>query len=307
MKREKWTLHDMPDQSGKVVIVTGGNSGLGYESVKAFAEKGARVIMACRSAEKGEMASNRIREQIGDCSIEVMELDLMDFASIKRFSDRIINSCDRLDVLMNNAGIIITRYALTKDGLEAQNGANHFGHFALTGHLVNLLIKTRGSRVVNVSSNIHKYGKMDFNNLLFKGGKGYTRLRSYARSKLANLLFTYELQRRFIDHFTDCRALAAHPGYSLTNVGRDLQKARWLSYVQPLADLITQDQARGALPQIRAAVDPGVIGGEYFGPDGILGMKGHPVPVRSSRTSRNRFFAKTLWKVSEEITGVRYL
>ena len=195
MSKNKWTKSNIPELTGKVIIVTGGNSGLGYESVKAFAEKGAEVIMASRSLEKGSTAKKEIGNVKGN--ITVMQLDLMDFASISSFVKVFKEKYNRLDILLNNAGIMMTPYSLTKDGLEAQNGTNHFGHFALTGQLLDLIIQTPASRVVNVSSNGHKTGKMDFDNLLFEDGQDYTPMKSYARSKLANLLFTYELQRKF--------------------------------------------------------------------------------------------------------------
>ena len=220
MSKEKWTLDNMPDLTGKVIIVTGGNSGLGYESVKAIAGKGAEVIPTSRSSEKGETARAEILKSNPGGKIVVMELDLMEFASIKKFANSFKEKYDKLDILLNNAGIMTTPYFLTKDGLEAQNGTNHFGHFALTGQLLDLIKKTPGSRVVNVSSNAHKYGKMDFDNFLFENGDGYTPMKSYARSKLANLLFTYELQRAFIANDIESISAAAHPGASRTNLGR---------------------------------------------------------------------------------------
>ena len=221
MKKENWTKANIPDLSGKVIIVTGGNSGLGYESVKAFAEKGAEVILASRSVEKGEAAKKAMLEVKGN--ISVLPLDLMDFSSIKSFTEKFQQKYKRLDVLLNNAGIMTTPYFLTKDGLEAQMGTNHFGHFALTGLLFNLLKNTPASRIVNVSSMAHKQGKMDFSNLLFENGVGYSPIKSYGRSKLANLLFTYELQRRMAAKGIKTIAVAAHPGVSNTNLARYLE------------------------------------------------------------------------------------
>ncbi|HSM47278.1 MAG TPA: SDR family NAD(P)-dependent oxidoreductase, partial [Draconibacterium sp.] len=194
MNKENWSTTNIPDLTGKVIIVTGGNSGLGYESVKAFAEKGADVILTSRSVEKGEAAKKAIGKVKGN--IIVLPLDLMDFSSIRSFTEKFQQKYKRLDVLLNNAGIMTTPYFLTKDGLEAQMGTNHFGHFALTGLLFGLIKNTPKSRIVNVSSMAHKQGKMDFSNLLFENGKGYSPIKSYGRSKLANLLFTYELQRK---------------------------------------------------------------------------------------------------------------
>ena len=304
MSKNKWTLENMPDLSGKVIIVTGGNSGLGYESVKAFAEKGAEVIMASRTLEKAEQAKQKIGQTKGQISI--MQLDLMDFSSISHFVSKFKQKYDRLDVLLNNAGIMMTDYFLTKDGLEAQNGTNHFGHFSLTGQLLDLIIQTPGSRVVNVSSNGHKTGKMDFDNLLFEGGKDYAPMKSYARSKLANLLFTYELQRKFEAENIDSIAVAAHPGGSQTNLGNHLEKKWWFKILFTLMGPLMQDQAQGALPQIRASVDPEVTGGEYYGPSGFGEIKGHPVKVKSNKASHNETDAKRLWTISEALTGVNF-
>ncbi|MCB9301900.1 MAG: SDR family NAD(P)-dependent oxidoreductase [Lewinellaceae bacterium] len=302
MRQEKWTTANMPDLSGKVIIVTGGNSGLGYESVKAFAEKGAEVILASRSLEKGQAAKAEIGNTKG--KIVVMPLDLMDFASIKDFAEQFKQNYSRLDVLLNNAGIMTTPYFLTKDGLEAQNGTNHFGHFALTGQLIGLIKSTPNSRVVNVSSNAHKSGKMDFDNLLFENGKDYTPMRSYGRSKLANLLFTYELQRRFQANHINSIAVAAHPGVSQTNLAKYLEGKFWFKMLRPLFVLLTQSAAQGALPQIRAAVDPNVKGGEYYGPH--KGMTGFPVIVPSNAASHNVEDAQRLWEVSEQLTGAKF-
>ena len=292
----------MPDLTGKVIIVTGGNSGLGYESVKALAEKGAEVILASRNLEKGNEAKERIENVPG--KIVVMQLDLGDFASIKRFAEDFKKRYNRLDVLLNNDGIMISPYFLTKDGLEGQNGINHFGHFALTGQLIGLLISTQGSRIVNVSSNAHKYGTMDFENLLFENGKDYSPLKSYSRSKLANMLFTYQLQRKLSSEGSDTIAVAAHPGAASTNLVRYVENKWWFKLSSPLLGLMAQGAAQGALPQIRAAVDPSVQGGQYYGPH--KGMKGYPVLVPSNGPSHNEDDARKLWEASEKITGVYF-
>lgn len=304
MNKEKWTTESIPDLSGKIIIVTGGNSGLGYESVKAFAEKGAQVIMASRSLEKGKAAKIEIGNVKG--KIEVMQLDLMDFQSIKDFAELYKTKYSRLDVLLNNAGIMTTPYFLTKDGLEAQMGTNHFGHFALTGQLLNLIVKTPKSRVVNVSSMAHKQGKMDFNNLLFENGVGYSPMKSYGRSKLSNLLFTYELQRFFENNNIDCISVSAHPGVSNTNLARFIEKKFIFRILMPIMSPFIQDQNMGALPQIRASVDKKVKGAEYYGPNGFNEMKGHPVLVNSNIASHNLENAKKLWEISEKLTNVKF-
>jgi len=305
MNKEKWTTNNIPDLSGKVIIVTGGNSGLGYESAKAFAEKGAEVILTSRSIEKGNTAKAEIGNTKG--KIVVMELDLMDFSSIKNFANSFKEKYNRLDVLLNNAGIMTTPYFLTKDGLEAQNGTNHFGHFLLTALLIDLVKATPGSRVVNVSSNGHKWGKMDFDNPLFEKGKDYSPMKSYSRSKLSNLHFTYELQRKFEAGEIDSIAVAAHPGGSNTNLDRYINGKFWFKLMSPLFGFIMQSQAQGALPQIRAAVDRDVKGGEYYGPDGFNELKGAPVLVKSNAASHNQDDAKKLWELSENLTNIKFM
>lgn len=301
---KKWTIEEMPDLYEKICIVTGGNSGLGYETVKAFAQKGATVILASRSMEKGTEAKNTIGNVQG--KIHVMMLDLMDFDSIKAFSENFRKKFNRLDILVNNAGIMTTPYFLTKNGLEAQMGTNHFGHFALTGLLLDLIKNTPYSRVVNVSSMAHKQGKMDFQNLLFEKGRGYSPIKSYGRSKLMNLLFTFELQRFFENNNIDSIAVAAHPGVSNTNLARYLEKKPIFKILKPLISPLMQSQAMGALPQIRASVDEKVQGGDYYGPDGFREMKGFPVKVMPNEDSQNLADAKKLWEISEDLTGIKF-
>ncbi|MEZ4773242.1 MAG: oxidoreductase [Bacteroidia bacterium] len=306
MSKEKWTTDNIPNLTGKVIIVTGGNSGIGYESVKAFAEKGAQVVMASRSAEKAQVAKTEIRKSTPNGDIVVMALDLMDFASIRKFASDFKAKFDRLDVLLNNAGIMNTPYSLTKDGLESQMGTNHFGHFLLTGLLFDRITGTPNARVVNVSSGLHKSGKMDFDNLLFEKGQDYSPLSAYSRSKLANLLFTYELQRKFEASKSDNIAVAAHPGVSKTNLVNHLEKNWGYKLLLSVFQLVMQSQEQGALPQIRASVDPNVKGGEYYGPGGFNEMRGLPVIVPSNEASHNQADAAKLWAVSEKLTGVEY-
>jgi NAD(P)-dependent dehydrogenase (short-subunit alcohol dehydrogenase family) len=306
MSNQKWTTNDIPDLSGKVIIVTGGNSGLGFESVKAFAEKGAEVILACRSTEKGDSAKAQIESGDPSGKIVVKQLDLMDLSSVISFAADIKLKYDQLDVLLNNAGIMMNPYSLTKDGFESQLGTNHLGHFALTGLLIDLIKSTPKSRVVNVSSNAHKWGVMDFDNLMFEKGKDYTPTKAYGRSKLSNLLFTYELQRLFNQHNIDSLAAAAHPGGSMTNLGKHLEDKFWYKLLIPIAGLFTHSPANGALPQIRAAIDPYVKPAEYYGPDGFNEMKGAATLVQSNKASHNLDDAKKLWEVSENLTGVKF-
>jgi NAD(P)-dependent dehydrogenase (short-subunit alcohol dehydrogenase family) len=298
----KWTVDEIPDLSGKVIIVTGSNSGTGFEAAKEFARNGAHTILACRNMEKARVALTRITEEVPDASIEAMPLDLASLESIHQFTDMFKAKYDRLDVLLNNAGIMFTPYGKTEDGFEQQFGVNHLGHFALTGLLLDVLTKTPQSRVVNHSSTGHTMGEMNFDDLMFEQN-GYSGRRAYGRSKLANLLFTYELQRRFECAGFDCIAVAAHPGVARTNLGRHMNRILW-SVIQIFFRPFTQSAAMGALPIIRASVDPEVKGGEYYGPGGFMEMRGHPTIVQSNAASHNEADAHQLWEVSEQLTGV---
>ncbi|MBN1927048.1 MAG: SDR family NAD(P)-dependent oxidoreductase [Prolixibacteraceae bacterium] len=301
---KEWTTTNIPGLSGKTMIVTGGNSGLGYESVKAFALKGAKVILACRNLEKGIKAKSEMLDSNPEGDIDVMKLDLADLASVRLFVEEYKQNNSRLDVLLNNAGIMATPYFKTKDGFEAQLGTNHLGHFALTGLLMDMIKSTPGSRVVNVSSMAHKSGKMDFNDLMFEKDRKFKPMRAYGQSKLANLLFTYELQRYFEANNIDSIAVAAHPGGSNTRLASHLEEKPVMRMLSPVVRGMMQSAAMGALPQIRAAVDPDVKGGEYYGPKGFAEMFGSPVLVKSIPAAHNIDDAKRFWSVSEELTGV---
>jgi len=301
---EKWTIENISDQSGKVMVVTGGNSGLGYESIKALAGKGATVVLASRNVQKGEAAKAEILKEHPGGKIEVLPLDLMDLNSVRAFVKLFKDKYDRLDVLLNNAGIMTTPYFTTKDGFEGQMGTNHLGHFALTGLLMDLLGKTPQARVVNVSSGAHRFGKMDFDNLLFEKGKDYSPMKAYGRSKLSNLLFTYELQRLFREHNMNAIAVASHPGGSRTNLDRHINGKVWYYLLWPIFRLTTMSQSQGALPQIRAAVDPEVTGGQYYGPH--RNMTGYPIVVESNKASHNMDDARKLWEMSEKLTGISF-
>ena len=306
MKSENWTTKNIPSLKGKTIIVTGGNSGLGYESVKAFAEKGAQVIMTCRNIEKGEKARNSILQDNKDAIVEVMHLDLMDMASIRDFAGQFKQSHKNLHVLLNNAGIMMVPYQVTKDGIESQQATNHFGHYVLTALLLETLKNTPGSRVVNVSSIAHRNGDMNFDNLLYEGGKDYTPMKAYGRSKLENLLFTYELQRYFETNNIDSIAVVAHPGVSDTNLFNHIGGKFLHNLLKPLMGLMVQPAAMGALPQLCAAVDENVKGSEYYGPDGRNQMKGFPVVVGSSQAANDKQNARKLWEISARITGVKF-
>ena len=305
-KKGNWTKDDIPSLERKIIIVTGGNSGLGYESVKAFAEKGAQVIMTCRNIHKGEHARKHILHHCKNAKIEVMQLDLMSLKSIHAFAAAFKSKYNQLHVLLNNAGIMRVPYKLTEDGIESQQATNHFGHFALTGLLLETLKATSNARVVNVSSMAHRFGEMDFENLLYNDGKDYSAWTAYGRSKLENLLFTFELQRFFEKNNLSASALAAHPGVSGTNLFSHIGGNKIQKILRPFFDFFVQTPLMGALPQIRASVDIHAHGGEYYGPDGRREMKGYPVIVKASELAQNKEIAAKLWKLSEEITTVKF-
>ena len=304
MLNNNWTTENIPDLTGKVIIVTGANSGIGYEAAKEFARKGAQTILACRSMDKGQVAMDKIWSEIPDAQAEIIQLDLASLKSIYRFAEAFKARYDRLDVLLNNAGIMMVPYDKTEDGFERQFGTNHLGHFALTGLLIDLLNDTPDSRIVNISSDGHRSGIMDFENLQFEDGKGYSPMDAYGRSKLANLLFTNELQRRLDAVGANTIATAAHPGGSNTSLGDHIP---WVRILRPILGLLIQSAAMGALPSIRAAVDPTASGGQYYGPGGNGEFRGYPVVVQSNGASHDLADAQKLWEVSEELTGVHYL
>ena len=308
MNRGRWSLADMPDQAGKVMVITGGNSGLGFETAKAFALKGAHVIIACRSMEKGAKARNKILQESRVAKISVMTIDLTDLSSIRRFAEKFKQQYFRLDILMNNAGIMASPFALTIDGFESQMATNHLGHFALTGLLLDTIINTPNSRVVMVSSLAHKMIRNGNGNSIsfFKDSNGYKPFRAYCQSKLANILFTYELQRRFELYGCQSIAVAAHPGASYTHLGRFQESKPWVRFLLPLIRVVLPTPQSASLAQIRAASDPTVKGGQYFGPSGLLQLAGYPVQVKSSELSYNAEKAKELWKYSEQLTNIRY-
>ena len=300
-----WTPEHIPDLSGRVTVVTGANSGIGLETARELARRGARTILACRSAERGEQAIADLRAEIPDGEVELMMLDLASLASIERFAAEFASTRSRLDVLVNNAGIMAVPYSLTEDGFESQMGINHLGHFALTGRLLGALLNTPGARVVNVASTAHRGGRMDFDNLLFENGR-YSPFRAYCRSKLANLLFTLGLQRRFEQAGAEALALSAHPGMATTNIGNHLHGHRIFNVTGFLSSGIVQSASMGALPTLRAAVDPGAGGGQYYGPRGLAGQRGYPGVVSSTAAARNPKAAARLWEASVHLTGIDY-
>jgi NAD(P)-dependent dehydrogenase (short-subunit alcohol dehydrogenase family) len=300
----KWKEKNIPNLNGKVIIVTGGNSGLGYESVRALAENGARVIMACRSFKKGEKAKAKIDQAEG--TIEVMRLDLQDFESIKAFAEAFKKKYSRLDVLMNNAGIMIPPYKLTSAGVESQLATNHLGHFMLTALLLDVIKATPQSRVVSVSSLAHRKGEFDVNHINYNEGADYDPMVAYRRSKLANLFFAYELQRFFETQNIDAISVVAHPGVAPTNLANHTMSFLVQSLVRPMARLLLQRVRIGALAQLRAAVDADVKGADFYGPCGKGEWRGAPVLVQSNDLSHDEDIAKQLWQYSEKVIGFRF-
>ena len=299
----KWTASDIPDQTGRVAVVTGANTGLGYETAAALADHGAHVVLAVRNLDKGKDAAARITAQSPGAEVGLQELDLTSLDSVRAAAEQLRANHDRIDLLINNAGVMYPPKATTKDGFELQFGTNHLGHFAFTGLLLDRLLPVAGSRVVTVSSIGHRIrADIHFDDLQWE--HGYSRVGAYGQAKLANLLFTYELQRRLAPRATTI-ATAAHPGGSNTELMRNLPAG--LARVYPLVgSFIAQDAAAGALPTLRAATDPAVLGGQYYGPDGFAQTRGYPTLVASSRKSHDVDRQRRLWAVSEELTGVVY-
>ncbi len=289
----------VPDQAGRTVLVTGANTGIGYEAARVLAGCGARVLLACRSPEKASAARDRIQALHPKADIQILALDLMSLRSVRDAAAEALRE-PRLDLLINNAGIMIPPREETAEGFESQFGVNHLGHFALTGLLLEKLLSTPDSRVVNVSSGAHKFGKIDFDDVHAR--RTYSRQGRYGMSKLANLLFTHELQRRLEAAGARTIAVGCHPGMSDTELSRYFPG--WLQLLGPLLRQLTQSPAAGALPTLRAATDPEVTGGEYYGPARRFETVGPPVRVQASAQSRDPETALRLWDLSVELTGV---
>ncbi len=303
----RWTLDRATDLTDKTIIVTGANSGLGYETSRGLANRGAQVVLACRSLDKAETAIAAIKREIPGASLEAMSLDLADLTSVREFAKQILDRYESLDVLCNNAGVMALPYGKTADGFEMQIGTNHLGHFALTGLLLERLLAGSGGRVVNVSSNAHRLGRMNFDDL--QSERRYGKWVAYAQSKLANLLFTYEFERRCKAAGASLVVVACHPGYAATNLqvaGPRLAKSRWLEGISRLGNLlVAQSAAMGALPTLHAVTAGDLRGGEYVGPR-IAATWGQPTLERPSARASHAEDALRLWRMSEDLTGVRY-
>ncbi len=293
----KWTAANIPDLTGRIAVITGANTGLGFETASAIAARGAHVVMAVRNLNKGREAAALIAARTPGASIVVQELDLASLASVRNAAEQLRFSYEKIDLLINNAGVS-QKNAITADGIELHLGTNHIGHFALTGLLLDRLLVVPGSRVVSVSSTTHRIRvPVDFDDREWERKHGA--IPAYGRSKLANLLFIYELQRRLIG--THTIAVAAHPGGSATELMRSTP-----AIVQAIAEALLQSPSMGALPTLRAATDPGVLGGQYYGPAGFYEIRGYPKLVTSSDQSYDYELQRRLWSISEELSGVMF-
>lgn len=300
----KWTTEQIGDLKGKRIIVTGGASGIGYGASEVFTSMGAELILAVRNTVKGEKVAVKIRTKHPAASVIVMHLDLGDLESVRRFATEFTGRFDRLDLLINNAGVMVPPYARTKDGFELQFGTNHLGHFALTAHLLPLLMATPLSRIVTVSSIAARRAKIHFTNL--DGSNGYNPMTFYRQSKLANLLFAIELQHRLEKAGACTISVACHPGISVTNLlsrGSGRETGMILKW---LMGIVAQPAVKGALPTLYAATHPDLRGGEYIGPDGPGNTKGNPVLNNDPAKLFSKELSARLWQVSESLTGVKY-
>lgn len=297
-------LAQFPNQKGRIAIVTGANIGIGYETALSLAKKEATVILACRTKSKAEAARADILKVVPEARVEIILLDLSKLKSVQAFADEYLDRYDRLDLLINNAGVMVPPFSLTEDGFELQMGTNYFGHFLLTGLLLPRLLKTGNSRIVSLSSIAHQQGEVDFDDLQSK--KKYKPIKAYAQSKLACLMFAYELQRRLdAAGQTQTISVAAHPGVSPTNLMQHIPK--FLTFVlTPLFKPFTHPPEKGAHPSLLAALDPTVKGGDYYGPTGYREMKGEAGQVGSTPLSKDKAVAKRLWEVSEQLTDFSY-
>ena len=311
----RWTAADVADQTGRTVVITGANSGIGFEAARVLAGRGATVVLACRDPGQADRAAARINAGIdagpsgrarGD-RVQTVRLDLASLASVQEAAEELGSRFPRLDLLINNAGVMTPPYGRTEDGFELQFGTNHLGHFALTGLVLGSLLKSDGSRVVTVSSNGHKVGRINFDDL--QSERGYRKMRAYAQSKLSNLMFTFALERRLIAAQAATIALAAHPGTARTQLLR-----HWRGPSQAIVNArlggvtswYMQDAEMGALPMLRAATDPAARGGQYYGPDRAFEFTGYPVLVRPTGRARDEGVQNKLWVESERLTGVRF-
>jgi NAD(P)-dependent dehydrogenase (short-subunit alcohol dehydrogenase family) len=304
-----WTAEDVPDQSGTTVVITGANTGLGFEAAAVLARRGAHVVLACRDLSRGQRAVDAIRAGTPDARLELLALDLASLGSIRSFAATVAATHQRVDVLVNNAGVMAIPYRESADGFEMQFATNHLGHFVLTALLLPRLLSTDRSRVVTLSSLMHKRGAMDFDDLFFRKRR-YQPWAAYSQSKLANLLFALELDRRLRRHGASVISVGAHPGYSSTELqarGPAMSRSTVRAVMMKIANaLLAQSASAGARPELRAATDGNARGGDYFGPAGFGEVWGRAVRVQPSAAARDEHAAARLWETSEQLTGVRF-
>jgi NAD(P)-dependent dehydrogenase (short-subunit alcohol dehydrogenase family) len=302
-----WTEEDIPDLTGKKIVVTGANSGIGFEATKEFARKGADVTMACRSIERGKNAKNKIEKEIDEASLEVRKLDLASLESIEEFSEEFKANHKKLDVLCNNAGLMNIPRQKTEDGFEKQFGVNHLGHFALTAKLFQALKEAEEARIVTQSSGLHEKGEIDFDDVMKEDE--YDPQQTYADSKLANALFAYELNRKIRREGLNLKSVAVHPGFAATNLMNAKENDNFFLKelgMKAATKILAQSAAKGALPMLYGATASDVEGGDYIGPGGLMNMRGLPEKQESSEASYSTETAEELWAVSEELTGISF-
>jgi NAD(P)-dependent dehydrogenase (short-subunit alcohol dehydrogenase family) len=301
-----WTEADLPDQKGRVVIVTGATSGIGFEAARALAAKGAEVLLAVRDTQRGEAKAAEIRAVSPQAKVSVSALDVASLASVRDFAERASDTLPRIDVLLNNAGLgMQSQRAVTVDGFERQFGTNHLGHFALTGLLIPALLRAPAPRVVSIASIAHRGGRIDFDDL--QGERAYNGRKAYSQSKLADLMFALELDRRARLAGSRLIAVAAHPGVATTGFIKATEMPALVASVAQMAiGLLFQDAAHGTLPGLYAATMPDVAGGQYWGPDGLLEARGAPALAKLAPQAQDRAVWARLWEVSETLTGVKY-
>ena len=302
--KKKWTTSNIPDQTGRVAIVTGSNTGIGYETALALAKKSAHVVLACRSQAKGEEAIEKIEASQPSGNVELMLLDLSSLDSVRAFAGAFNAAHGRVDLLINNAGVMIPPFGTTAEGFELQIGVNYIGHFALTGLLFDKLVATPTSRVVTLSSIAHRQGKIDFDTLTgedLQNGADYKPTIAYMQSKLADLMFAIELQRRLTEEGWGTTSVAAHPGFTATDLQR--HSGLW----NRLVGFWSNDPPQGALPTLYAATSPDAEPGGYYGPDGFYEARGYPAPSKVMPRARDRQVARRLWSYAERATNVRFL
>ncbi|MEZ5008453.1 MAG: oxidoreductase [Chitinophagales bacterium] len=300
-----FNINEVPSQKGRIAIVTGANIGLGYETALVFAEKEMTVILACRNLQKAEKAKKDMLEKVPNANVDIIEIDLSKLNSVRAFAKSFLEKYNQLDLLVNNAGVMVPPYTKTEDGFELQLGANHLGHFLLTGLLLDTILKTPQSRIVSLSSLAHKQGKINFDDL--QSEANYSKMGAYNQSKLACLMYAYELQRRLEKAGEKTISVAAHPGLSTTNLDQHLPALIAKVLIPILKATVAQSPKAGAEPTLYAALGKNVSGGDYFGPGGFGEYSGRAKKVSSTKLSHNTEIAKRLWEVSEQLTSISYL